>query len=109
MSNFLETRSSLGELIEGVGVKFQKVFNEADEAYVSPLGEMLVTAGVASSSIFKEESVTGSIIHFTGKTGVSLTQITGEGSDFKIDQRYFGLISAIRQMVGTLRSFSFAL
>ena len=90
MSNFLETRSSLGELIEGVGVRFNKVFNETDDAYVSPLGEMMVTAGVKSSSVFKEESVTGSVIHFTGKTGVSLTQLTGEGDDMKIDQRYFG-------------------
>ncbi len=90
MSSFLETRANLGELIEGVGVKFQKVFNETDEAYVSPLGEMLVTAGVKSSSIFKEESITGSIVHYTGKTGVNLTQLTGEGDDMKIDQRFFG-------------------
>lgn len=90
MADFLETRSSLGELVEGVGVKFNKVFNETDTAYVSPMGEMLVSAGVKSSAIFKEETVTGSIIHFTGKTGVSLTQLTGEGADMKIDQRFYG-------------------
>jgi len=90
MPNFLEQRSGLGELIEGVGVRFAKVFNETDEAYVSPLGEMLVTAGVKSSSIFKEETVSGAIVHYTGKTGTSLTQLTGENSDFRIDQRLFG-------------------
>ena len=90
MSDFLETRSSLGELIEGVGVQFQKVFNETDDAYISPLGEMLVSAGVKSSSIFKVDTVTGSIVHYTGKTGVALTQLTGEGADMFIDQRYFG-------------------
>lgn len=90
MANFMETRSALGELIEGVGVKFQKVANEVEDAYVSPLGEMLVTAGVKSSALFKEKNITGSIIHFTGKTGVGLTQLTGEGSDMKTDQRYFG-------------------
>lgn len=90
MADFLETRSSLGELIEGVGVEFQKVFNETDEAYISPMGEMLVTAGVKTSSIFKEDTVEGAVVHYTGKTGVNLTQLTGEGADMFIDQRYFG-------------------
>jgi hypothetical protein len=85
-----ETRSGLGELIKGVGVQFQAVFNETNEAYVSPMAEMLVTAGVKSSSIFKEMATDASIVHFTGKTGVGLTSLTGEGDDFAVDQRYFG-------------------
>lgn len=89
-SGYTELRSNLGELVRGVGVRFANVYNEATDAYVSPLGEMLATAGVKSSSVFKVENVKDAIVHFTGKTSVGLTTVTGEDAAFNVDKRYFG-------------------
>src|SRR5512143_2196496 len=90
MPNLIESRSSYGDLIKGVGIQFMEVFNEEKEAYVSPLGEMLVNPKNKKTALIKEKTTDGAKVHFEGKTGTQLTTLTAEGADYATDTRYFG-------------------
>lgn len=90
MPALIETRASYGDLVKGVGIDFMEVFNEEKEAYVSPLGEMLVNPKNAKTALIKEKTTDAAKIHFEGKSGTKLTTLTAEGADYAVDVRYFG-------------------
>lgn len=87
---FVETRSTRGELIKGVGIQFMDVFADIENSYVEPFGEMLVQKGRSGSSLAKVISTDAAMIHFTGVSGNKLTVATAEGSDYAEDRRYYG-------------------
>ncbi len=87
---FVETRSTRGELIKGVGIQFMDAFADIENAYVEPFGEMLVQKGQKGTALAKIESTDAAIVHFTGISGNKLTVPTAEGSDYAEDRRYYG-------------------
>lgn len=90
MGNLIEMRGSYGDLIKGVGIDFMEVFNDVQDAYVDPMGEMVVNPRNKGTALIKEFTTTAAKVHFSGKTGVGLTKLTAEGADWAVDSRIFG-------------------
>lgn len=90
MANLIESRSSYGDLVKGVGIDFMEVFNETKDAYVNPTGEMLVNPKNKATALIKDVPTDAAKVHFEGKSGTKLTTLTSEGADYATDVRYFG-------------------
>jgi len=87
---FVDSRSTRGELIKGVGIEFMDVYAEIKDAYVEPFGEMLVQKGNKGTAIAKVVSTDAAQVHFSGVSGTKLTVATAEGDNYAEDRRFYG-------------------
>lgn len=83
----IETRSSYGELVKGVGVQFLDVFNQSLNSYSLAINEMYAQPGNKATSLAKQLTTDKATEHFLQKTGTSYPSVTAEGSAFASDSR----------------------
>ena len=86
----VETRSSMGELIKGVGVQFLDVFNQSLESYTLAMDDMIADKGSKRAALAKQLTTDKGTEHFIQKTGTAYLETTPEGSAFNSDSRLLG-------------------
>lgn len=91
----VESRSSWGELIKGVGVQFLDVFNQSLESYSLAMDDMLAQQGNTRTSLAKQMTTDKAIEHFIQKTGTNFLLTTTEGASFNSDSRLLGYKTSV--------------
>lgn len=83
----LETRSSYGELVKGVGVQFLDVFNQSNLSYSMAIDDVVATVGNKMTMLAKQAKTDAATVHYEGKSGIDYLGITEEGEAFNSDSR----------------------
>lgn len=91
----VESRSSYGELVRGVGVQFLDVFNQAKESYSLAMDSMYAQPGNKYTALAKQLKTNDSKVHLIQKTGINYLQPTDEGAAFNSDSRILGYKTSI--------------
>ena len=91
----LETRSSYGELVRGVGVQFVEAFNQSQNSYSLAMDDMLGSPGNKRTALAKQVSTNASKAHFIQKTGLNYLSLTEEGDAFAADSRLLGYKTSV--------------
>lgn len=91
----IETRSSYGELVKGVGVQFLDVFNQSQNSYSLAMDDMIAQEGNKMTALAKQVTTDQAVVHYIQKTGVSFLQVTPEGAAFNSDSRILGYKTSV--------------
>jgi hypothetical protein len=91
----IESKSSYGELVKGVGVQFMDVFNQSMDSYSLAMNDMVAQQGNKLSSLAKQLNTDKSTEHFIQKTGVNYLGITAENASFNSDSRLLGYKTSV--------------
>lgn len=91
----LETRSSYGELVKGVGVQFLDVFNQSTNSYSLAMDDMVAEAGNSYTKLAKQITTSDAVVHYIQKTGVNYPSVTDEGAAFNSDSRILGYKTSV--------------
>jgi len=86
----IETRSTYGELVKGIGVQFLDVYNQSLNSYSLAMDDAVAQPGNKLSSLAKQLTTEKAVEHFIQKTGVNYPSVTAEGAAFNQDSRILG-------------------
>ena len=91
----VESRSSYGELVKGVGVQFMDVYNQSMNSYSLAVDNLVGEEGNKMTRLAKVETTDQALVHFLQKTGTTYPVITPEGDAFASDSRLLGYKTSI--------------
>lgn len=95
MTVSVESRSTYGELVKGIGVQFLDVFNQSMDSYSMAMDEMLSIAGNKYTALAKQLTTDKAVEHFVQKTGTNYLSVTAEGDAFNSDSRIIGYKTSV--------------
>lgn len=86
----IENSSSYGELIRGVGVQFQDVYNQRKMTYSKAIDNLMAEEGNKATRLCRKEKTNAKIVHYLQRTGTAYPSVFGEGSSIPVDTRLMG-------------------